>query len=79
MGSGGEELGDASSLEACLRETESSSESSAASTDDNGVVFVINHSVFANSALTLNEKKRLLYGSKWRKGLKSPNVWPQIA
>jgi len=51
--SGGEELGDASSLEACLRESESGSETSTTGTDDDGIVLVINDGVVANVALTL--------------------------
>jgi hypothetical protein len=56
MGSRWEKLGDASSLETCLRESKSSSESRTASTYDNCVVLMINHGVFAYTALTLSKK-----------------------
>ena len=49
MRSGWEELGDASSLEASLGKTEGSSETGTASTDNNGVIFMINNSVVTNT------------------------------
>jgi hypothetical protein len=46
--SGWEKLGDASSFETSLRQTEGGSETCTTSSDDDGVVFVINDGVVAN-------------------------------
>lgn len=48
-----EELGDARGLEAGLGQTEGSSETGTASTNDDGVVLVVNNRVVTNEAATL--------------------------
>mmetsp|Transcript_27195 Transcript_27195/g.33827 ORF Transcript_27195/g.33827 Transcript_27195/m.33827 type:complete len:379 (-) Transcript_27195:7-1143(-) len=53
MGSGREELGDASRAETSLRETKSSTESSTTSTDNDGIVSVVDDGIVADTALAL--------------------------
>ena len=57
MRPGGEELGDASSFETCLREAESGAETSTTGSDNDGVVLVIDHGVVADARLALKREK----------------------
>ena len=53
MGSGGEELGDASSLETSFGETEGGSETGTTSTNNDGIVLMVNNGVVTDTALAL--------------------------
>ena len=86
MRSGREELGNAGCLEASLRKTEGGTKTGATSTNDDGVILVINNCVIANSALTLASKhKSFIYGSDgfsdetWHTAGNAGQLWPQVS
>ena len=57
VGSSGEQFGNACSLETHFRETEGSSESSTACSNDDCVILVVNDRVVSNQRLALKSKK----------------------